>query len=413
MKPNESLPSQPTESSRFRLHWDYRSPDCGRGRPVHGIQECGIEKEYLGALERAHEVLTGPECNWPKLPWPSIRVYIQGLRPGLFGEAHPAGYSGVGPALLLACGGSEPQQDWASQRRQAAAAHELTHLFLFEAKPLLGADWYFFDEAVATAMEPVVLRGNTDHFRFLYPWFMRPERSLDTTDNDRTAMCAAPFVTYLMNRFGRDVVRKIYHVVGHAAGGAQNPANTWAALTAVEQVLGQEGAVLADAFIEDDVFGSGYCVDAYFLDDPQSRLRNPGLYDRYDQRAVTETFCQYPVQDAAGNDPIDHLGCRYFRFRPNGAGSNLRVSVALPSQGAKKHLRGELVAVSPDGRRGEQRVQLQRTSDDGAMEAPLADFKEPDVDHAVLVVANCAWGEVEAGAPNRDRITFSISADVF
>jgi len=384
------------------MFWDYRNPSDKRGRSVDGVATRAVADDYVDALLKAHSVLTGSDCKWPDTRGGATRVYIGALQAGEFGWAIPDEN-----VVLLPCSGSEPQVAWARIRRQASAAHELTHLFLPEIRSAAKWGWRAFAEAVCVAMESVVFPGNADHFRFLIPWITAPEETLAIEISEDRARSAAPFITYLMRRFGCGILHEIYEVaLRHSDDDPLWP------LDAIDLVLRRHDAVLADTSVDEDVFGSGYCVDAYFLTDVNSGLHNLALFNRHGQRAVTETFStRPPVRAAAGSDPVSHLGCRYFRFRPEAGKPTLNVSVALPNEGAKAYLRGELIRVMEDGTMGIKRARLLRTDSGDEMAGEMAELDEPGIDHVVLVVANCAWGKPAEGAPDRDGITFTVSAE--
>jgi len=379
----------------FRIFFDHRNSDGGRGAPEHGIQDISIVEEYAQALEQAHEKLR--TWGWPELSYLPGRVYVYSIHRRVSGYAMPGRFRSA-PYLGLNSGGTEVWPEQARGRRKATAAHELTHLFHFEFQ--LPRSWWWLDEASATAMEPLVFEGNTRYLRHLHDWFRHPEKSLDTGLGYEASL----LITYLVDRFDESIVPAIYSV----AGASDRPLGAIEALAeAIQGRAREQGGqeVLASA-TRDDIFGSGYCCDAYFLRNPVRPCFDQALYQAYGERAITETFHEYPVKDAAGNDPIDHLGCRYYRFRPKEGNSHLTVTVDLHDAHAQKFLRGELIGVGPDMRPVE-RATLARPQARDIMRAGMDGFAPQRADHAVLVLSNCAWG---FGAP--DGLTFRISAEL-
>ncbi len=388
-----SIPSlrQSRTVGPFRIHYDIRNPYSGRGQSPDGVHEMCVVDDYAAAIRRGHAALV--EMDWRPLGDRVIPVYVYFIPQGICGRATPAG-SGIPPLLELNCIGPEPSCAAARQRRQVTAVHEMTHLFQFEYDPPLR--WMWLDEASATAMENHVYPRSTDFFRYLVLWFAYPERSLDSG----TGYDCVSFVTYLVRRFGADIIPHIYD----AGLGGDTKLEPIAALDAALQ---SSGCTIASAG-PGDVFASGYCADAYFVDDPTSRLHHPKLRRRFADRAVTESFARYPVRDAARDDPVQHLGCRYYSFRLVPGSRALQVTVRPQDGRAREHLRADLYGVDHQFHRlGNAR--LADALGDGSLGGELPDFTESALDHAVLVVANCAWGQ---GSADNDDLRFAIHADV-
>jgi len=380
----------------FRVYYEERNPHCDRGAAEDGIAEVSVLDDFVSGLEAGYKKLTSPKFGWPNLSGLPIDVYIAFLG-NVCGVASPAivdeAFDEVA-YLAFNSRGNEPSLQDARQRRKATAVHELTHLFQFELNA--PGPWEWFDEAVATAMEFQLLPSNRDHFRYLWDWITQPHKSLDAG----SGYSAAPFASYLMRlEWGPRIISDVYKL-GQRSGG------TLQAIDALAKSLENEGTELSSPS-EPDIFGSRYCCDAYFLTDPNGKAGRK-VRERFGDRFVSETFCEFPVVDAACNDPIDHLGCRYYRFRPKQGASKLTVTVSLPSRHAQKHLRGELIAVTRELLPGVKQT-LERAENGESISATLSSFRERNVDHAVLVLVNTAHGR---GSANADGLRFSIAADV-
>ena len=380
---------------RFRLRYAHRSPRCGRGLAHHGVRSMSIVEEYARCLGQAYDTLTTSEYGWEPLSSDRVPVYIYSLPRPCLGRTGPARYGAA--YIELTNEGDECDPAGALRRMRATAAHELLHYLQFNC----GADnrWRWLNEASAVAVEPWVFEGNVRYLCHLREWFTRPERSVD----DGSGYGASVFIGYLGSRLGPSIVRHTYEEGKKSNWGWQA---IEALARAVENTQNQKPVLAFASATKRDIFAAGYCADAYFLQDPEQKHFDNGLYDRYGERAVTDTFCKYPVPNGARNDPIDHLGCRYYRFRPVDGHAKLTVKVTLPTPEAREFLRGELIGVTRNMSRGVAKA-LKRSRDRDSMSANLKDFTKRDLDHAVLVIANCAYG---FGAPN--GLTFGISADV-
>ena len=362
--------------------------------PQHGVRDMAVVIEYAEALQQAYSELTGHLFGWPALQCLPRDVYIYSMAGGTVGYAMPVAHGGF---IGLHSGGSEARLMDATDRRKATAVHELAHLFQFDAQP--PPTWRGFNEATACATASFILDQNPTHFRNLPAWFFRPEESLDAS----TATCGYRqwlFIAYLFRRFGPELITNVY--MRHAATGSRDP------MVVLAQVIEslEAGVVLASA-ADDDVFSLGFCPDAYFLNDPEAELYYPELFQRFGERAVADSFVDYPVVKAAGKEAIHHLGCRYYRFRPQEGKSALSVTVQFVG-GSSEQLRGELIGVSADMcRRSSER--LVRDPACNGMRAEVTGFSCSDLDHAVLVLANCAHGD---GWVDHDDVTFTISAEL-
>ena len=388
------LPKRRPVGGHFVIHYALFNPRSGRGSQEHGVRGVSVVEEYAQALDRAYGVLTGPGHGWQEPAARPVDVYVCSLPRNAFGIAAPTlnGETKFG----LARGGNDPRLSTVRRSRQAAAVHEFAHALEFEYRP--AESWKWLDDASATAMESIVLPRSVDYYRFLPRWFSHPEESIDSKEGD-CGYRSALFIKYLVRRFDGRLISRTYEI-GRDAGGTKQ------AMEALAEAIRERRCKLASAR-DEEVFASGYCCDAYFIADPRSLLYDPRLDSRYGDRFITESVDEYPVVLQRTDDFIDHLGCRYYRFWPQDAASALRVTVKLPTVEARHHLRGELVAVTKSHCRGKQ-LSLHRPSvNANSMTATLTGFTERSVDHAVLVLANCACGR---GIHAADGLTFRISA---
>jgi len=373
----------------FRIYYALRNPITGPGSPIHGVQGFSVVIDFARALKYGYARLTGKAFGWPGLSHLPVPVRVYYLK-AAFGFALPRMLGSVA-TLSFNSRETDVRIQEAKRGRQATAIHELTHLLQFEYGP--PATWRWFNEATATAMEGAVYKRNQDCFRYLWEWVTQPHRSLDSLEG----YTASPLIAYLMRRYGLRIASDIYRR-------GLLPSTKLRPFDAVAQALPSGVAFASKEGY--DMFGSGYCCEAYFIGDPSGRFGD-SILRRFGERAVSESFGDYPVEDAASGHSIDHLACRYYRFRPVEGKSRLTVTVALTNEKAKDFLRGELIGVTPHILPAGPPVTLKRNGD--SMTAELTGFQEVSFDHAVLVVANCAYG---AGSANADGLTYTISAQL-
>ena len=383
------------EVPEFRLRYAYRNRPCGRGLADDGVRSISIVQEYARSLGQAHATLTSREYGWEPISSGRVPVYVCSLPGRCLGRTHHPRYGAA--YIELTNEGYECDPAGALSRMEATTAHELLHYFQFRC----GADnrWRWLNEASAVGAEQWVFERNMRYLCHLREWFSRPERSLD----EGSGYGASIFIAYLARRMSFKVVRRAYEN-GRTSGWSLQALEALA--EAVKSTQKQKLTLQFASAIEPDIFGAGYCVDAYFVQNPKHGRFDKALHERYGERAVTDTFCNYRVAGGGHHDPIDHVGCRYYRFRPTGESSKLTVKVSLPSPEARGFLRGELIGVTRNFGRG-QSAPLRRSRTGDCMGGTLEGFTKDDLDHAVLVIANCAYGY---GAPN--GLTFEISANL-
>ncbi len=386
-----ALPNSRSVGHAFKILFAERNPACGRGLSDHGVHDLSVIDEYSDFLQTAYDALTGAALRWPPLTGLPVMVRVYALD-GAYG------FADLGPpsSMVLHSGGAEPRTADARARRAATAVHELTHLMQFSRGATL--TWRWLNEASATALETHVHPANRDAFQYLEPWICAPHRSLDVGEG----YYSFPFVSYLMKIYDPTVVAAAYLRAG--AGAGVQAIDALAAEVASRQLRGGSSVAFASAS-NPDVFGSRYCRDAYFLSGDRGFLGGE-IRARFGYRAVSESFCKYPVRHAAKDDPVDHLGCRYYRFRPTERRTRLQVTVALETAPARQFLRVEMYAVRQSLRRG-RAAAVTRDQNDDSVVLSLDEFHNDRMDHAVLIISNCAFG---SGAP--DNLTFRVSAHV-
>jgi hypothetical protein len=252
-------------------------------------------------------------------------------------------------------------------------------------------------EAVALATEAAVNPQKCSWYPWLWEWSTKPERSFEA---HTSGSLAAPFVAFLMNVLGRQFGAELYRMSTEtvpAMHGTVLLAHWW------EQHAKRPLAFASDfpaLFVE-------YCVDAGLLGVVPKRTLDPAIADLVGVRVRTEIFHRYPVHAAARNASLEHLGCRYFEFHPTAVDSQLVMRVTARENCARRMLRGVLVAISPD--RSVKQCLTLSTSGEGCLETTLPQFSKRNVDHALLVLVNCGYGE---GWAEWDDLQFEIHARI-
>lgn len=374
---------------------------------LHGVPRIDVIDEYESALSVSWTQLTSAEYGWPGIGGPDANlprdVLVFDLGPNYFGAA----VDPIGDRSHLALNSRTLDvPEVAQYKLRAVAAHELVHLFQFEMPgyqywPLkqgrAGEDrdpnWWLH-EATALAIEAQLAdTGPSVCSPLLWTWATSPERSIDS---DVGGTLAAPFLLYLMRKFGTDLLSELYRVTENEVSGMRG-------CEMIACVLERRGLELASNE-EVDCFGSGYCVDAAFIGEGETYL--PGEWrDIAGPRALSGRFEAYPVVMTEFAFPINHLGCRYFEFAPTTSSRRLEIIVEPQRMEDLAVLRCEAVVVNRDG----SRKQSQLTREDSGEQAAVVDFDYENVSRVVMVVSNCAY---RPGFPRHEKLQFRIRASI-
>jgi len=319
------------------------------------------------------------------------------------------------PILHLASRGTETSRMGELSRATATAIHELCHAFTMRwwspgRVDSQGCDpWEWWSEGTSVFMETHVSPENQDSLRYVGRWADHPEVPIDDPYH---LYQAGMFVRYLYHhpRLGAKFITAVWEEPELESESEQTESVS-DPCSAIEKVLARDVPNLAFASPEeDDIFAAGYCVDSYFCFDTRSACFNPFVFVRFGERQATESY-EPPICDAATQDSLDHLACRYYRFMPpsNSAGTTLNVRLTANPQGKEsdiEQLKGILAVVTTNWSKGET-VVLEPASEERTLESSMQNFTSGDVDHIVLIVANCSYGENA-----RDGLRYAISAEV-
>lgn len=414
------------ESDHFIVHFGPRDRPEGRGLGSLGIRDRRLVLTYLDALERLYTAMTAQPLE-RQLPGffaqRKVNVYIVDISQ-MFPEEECA-LTSVDekrvPYIALPCRTNEPTIRAELDRAAAEAVHEATHVFNMRERPLYVRDsderplldpyhwpWAWFDEATATFMESVVLAGNHDTLRFGLDWSDRPESSLD----DWSACYEAwMFVRYLAKRFGLGFISKVWT----EAAEDENPIET---LTRLLDKDCNNSVFSSPKPDTPDIFASGYCLDSYFLWDPESPGYAPEVYARYGERAVTESFVLQARSRASSSDSLHHLSCRYYRLYIGSEVSTLEVRLSSQMPNHRMPLKVELAVVTTEMKRGP--VGVLRPADPVGPEEPVRlcarvnNLDANRIDHLVLVVTNCGLRSSPGGfnGEHDDGVAYELTLSV-
>jgi Family of unknown function (DUF6055) len=336
--------------SHFEIHYKSRNPRQGRGRGPDGVRGLELIEVYRQGLEMLEGTLTSPPWSRPAPEWTTeVRVLDLATHYPWSGGAPFTTENEQGrPIIILPSRTSEPTREAEKQWALATAVHEATHVFNCWIRPsssLYSAKWEWFDEALAMFMEKMLIPNYHDHFRYLGNWIERPELSLDAPE---TSYQAVQFVAYLAKRLGTRFINRVWM----EAEERESPFEAMARLLPKEQQL-----VSAAPGVR-DLFASGYCLDSWFLNDPASPAYNQDLYERFGERAVTESFVLRPSQHVKTSgkyeerDALNRLACRYYRFYLEEEATQLHVTLHILDESEKPSLKAELAEVTKEGCQG-------------------------------------------------------------
>lgn len=348
----------------------------------------------------------------------------------------------VVPVLALPSRCAEPVWKTEEDQAQATAVHELSHLFNARFLPYrrLGAhgpellptewisSWLWLDEGIAVAAEAEavkagVLSKNIDWLGFALDWVDRPGRALD---DPAARYQSALFVRYVKRLMARQKDPTFLNRVWQMAQTVWNPKQSQrlAAVQALEQEFGRLARPLVFCSAhKKDVFSSGFCLDSYFLHDPNSLGYEPEVSRRFKERAVTRTWPLRRGQAVAPKSPewypLAGLACRYFRFIPGKETSRLKVIVKSKPGGSLRNVKAELALAAGRTKwyvpKTEVPSEWQSQSGHDLLICELPSFSSRTCNHAVLVVTNCAFAAEQPGQlppfGYTQRIEFTVEAE--
>ena len=175
---------------------------------------------------------------------------------------HDGPFTGVDlnglPYIVLPSRNGEPTVAGEHARARAEAAHEAMHVFNYRERPFEDfAEWEWFDDALAVYAEMLLLPDNRDHFRYIGDWLDCPEIPLDAWP---ARYQAALFLRYLDRRCDAPFANRVWLTA----------AKTDLPVDALAKLMPPGLKFLSADPADLDLFASGYCLDSYFLRDPQS-----------------------------------------------------------------------------------------------------------------------------------------------
>lgn len=402
------------ESRHFIVHYNLRNPVDGRGDASGGVRDEKQIDVYLEALEKLYDVMTQPP--WSRPP-PIVGeegktiVYVFDLSE-VFTDGNDDAVTIVDkrriPFVCLSARSLEATLEAEQELARAQAAHEATHVFNCRERHLgdyvTTEPWRWMHEAMAVYMETVVFTDNSDFHRFTGQWVIRPEVSLDGWNGHYQA---SMFLRYLGEQFGPEIINKIWTTSGET----EQP------LHAIERILME---VVGRKFCspspeEDDAFASGYCMDSYFLQDATVSRHACDVFTRHGDRSITETLRLSVDRPIQVKDRVDHLACRYYRLYPRSAVTRIEVQILAEANPVGTTLKAEMAVVTKRMQRGPiHKLTARSDSDipDGsvALYGEIPKFDVDDMDHIVLVIANCGFRGKEQYSEHDDDRQYTITA---
>lgn len=377
----------PRDSPHFVVRYGVRNPLSGPGHGVHGIRDQRLVDRYLEGLERQYHKLISPPFS---RPGPAVEgdgkthVYIVDFL-SLFGalEGRTLKEGSAPPYILLPCRTARATLNEELRWAEATAAHEATHVFNLSVNATNG--WKWLDEGMAVFMEKEAYGRNPEYLSFGLEWTDRPDFPVD---HDAVNYQAFLFVRYLVDRLKKGFLSKLW-------SGANGTFAT--AIEALDSLVPKKlkGLPFADA-TKPDLFASGYCMDSYFTWHTTGFARD--VHARHRERAISDSFELKPGETRSATGVLWHLSCRYYRIRPAGGATAVRVEL----KSAGLFIKVEAAGATASGKSGNA-IQL------------LLGQPEPLVfdglDHIALVVTNCGIKGATNGPPSdpEDLQAYSVS----
>lgn len=368
----------------FAIRFGVRDPQSGRGLGVHGVVGITLIDRYAEGLTRATQILRRAGWQAPDEPIEVLVCEPSEVSPRFQTPLTHPRIDGW-PFVVLLSQPDGPTWGAALNRATVEAVHEATHAFNFRYYSWKDEkNWIWLDEATAMFLEQFTFPEIGDRLRYARWWAAKPERPLDANDGWYEA---GFFMQYVVQRYGVEFLSRLW--TQRKKDSREDP------FAGIQRALGSPCFSSVDPHV-DDVFGAGYCVDAYF-----TRTVLPDVAVRYGDRAVSWSFeLNSPTTKLLpGGDRLDHLACKYYRIFLTRPVSGWRVTVTEEltsgSNDGIAALKAYLVQVGPFGQQLGAKLPLEETaSPEPEKVRPLAaQWPKPIADRAefVLIVANCRW----------------------
>jgi hypothetical protein len=388
------------ESEHFFVHFGVLNPPIGKGLPYDGVRDRSLVSTYLDAFERCYETLTSkPWARQPPIVGPRGKtvVYVMDSNPFASYDLQMV------PFICIPSRHNEPTTKSELDRAAAEAVHEVVHLFNYRERPfhnIYSALWEWYDCALASFIETIILPENYDYLRFVGDWIRLPEIPLDDASSKYQAFM---FIHYLANRIGLEFINNVWT----QANPEENP------FAALSRMLPAGQSFASHDPDDRDIFASGYCMDSYFFGDPSSDCYMPQAYARYGERAVSESFLLDINDEIVTTDKLDHLSCRYYRFSFKDQANKLHITLFPTNSTHIKPLKAEIAVVTSKNQRGftkPARVIPSTETPGGEQLFASITLPSEDVDHVVLVVSNCGLKSSHNRTEHDDEKEFTVRA---
>jgi len=390
------------ESEHFVVHFGLINPPTGKTMASDGVRDRSLVRTYLDALERCYAVMTSePWQRQPPIVGPQGKtsVFVVNSAPFTATDLQMV------PYICLPSGNNEPTHAAELDRAAAEAVHEAVHVFNYRERPFHDVHsqaWEWYDCALASFIETIVLPENVDHLRFVDDWVRKPEKPLDEGDMRNQGFV---FIQYLANRMGLDFVNQVWT----QAVQEESP------LDALARML-PNGKVFASPEPDDqDIFGSGYCVDSYFFGDSSSKCYMPRAFARYGNRAVSESVLLSGEETKTITDSLDHLACKYYRLALTDDCQKKQMRISLRTAGSIAPLKAEVAVVKASGERlFTESLRMTDSEDSTGGEQLFCRLPLPwtETAHVILVVSNCGLRSGMKADEHDDNREFEIIASV-
>jgi hypothetical protein len=334
----------------FDLQWATRNGPGTETERRKGISDESLIEQYAYALQKHFCLLTGPTFGWSEAetsrhtPYP---VLITDLGPWILGTATTDGHQL--PYLAFSCRNPELSQNPGAGKGSDVVLHELVHLFQFQTDAwrywprrnrwgTADPNWWLH-EATALAVE-AELAVDVSWYPWLWTWATQPQRSLES---DATGAMAAPFIQYLMRRFGRPFAASIYRISASSAPTMRGTELLDAAIR-VQTTNSQsdDGSRLSELFLD-------YCVEAV-APLPGQTFLDPSITQIVGRRLMTAHVSELPFEISNSESTIDHLGCRYIEISRPLHGRRFKLELIHPSTGDRCVLHTAVVELDEQGK---------------------------------------------------------------
>jgi hypothetical protein len=390
----------PYDTTHFRIHYVTSTGDAPSltdadtsGVPDY-VEQMGSEFENVYSTEITSMGYAAPPSDGTKGGNSKFDVYIKNIGGyGIYGWCDPEGVSAGSSYYSFMVmdddfSAAEFPTNTPLENLQVTAAHEFHHA-VQNGYNVSTATWY--KECTSVWMEDEVYDAVNDNLQYLPNRFADPDVSWDISD-DNYWYGSWLWNRCLSERYGPGIVKAIW-----------DRCKTVSAINAIVNELTARGTTLTDAFVDFSCRNYTKNRRYYYSSTVGEPYEEGSSYPNIYIENGSAPHSSYPV--ATQTKLIDNLASRYIKFTPQSGATarTLRINFNGPNG---NDCGGAVIIETADGRKIDQRIQLDANKDGSSIVSNFGGSVESkvDVNTAILVLDNTTQAA--------DGLTFTYSAEL-